>query len=233
MAYDISLTGYEKSSLDQYTRDALRGIAIRYGMSLNKIIESKTNKNELIELIKDNKEFQKANPNLVSSSDIKPPIGDVVRKNRGNKSRSTDWYTNELMNLLLPEQKKDINEEDTGFISVGNVYFFLYSAKFPQNYKYWDQHPLVYILDIKGNQFFGANFHYITPQVRSGFARSLINKNSIPTFPKQTLHNYIFSGVVSGFMKVSEKDLDSVVTLPTEKFVDRNGQPVNSSNVWS
>ena len=56
-------------------------------------------------------------------------IADDIRKQAGNKYRSSDWWTNSLMNELRSQQKRDINEADTGFIKPGNLVFFLYSAK--------------------------------------------------------------------------------------------------------
>ena len=75
-------------------------------------------------------------------------IADDIRKQAGNKYRSIDWWTNSLMNELRNQQKRDINEADTGFIKPGDLVFFLYSAKYPQRYEYWDKHPLSYVLDI-------------------------------------------------------------------------------------
>ena len=54
-------------------------------------------------------------------------IADDIRKQAGNKYRSIDWWTNSLMNELRNQQKRDINEADTGFIKPGDLVFFLYS----------------------------------------------------------------------------------------------------------
>ena len=52
-------------------------------------------------------------------------IADDIRKQAGNKYRSSDWWTNSLMNELRNQQNRDINEADTGFIKPGNLVFFL------------------------------------------------------------------------------------------------------------
>lgn len=161
-------------------------------------------------------------------------IADDIRKQAGNKYRSIDWWTNALMNELRNKQKRDINEEDTGFIKPGDLVFFLYSAKYPQRYEYWDKHPLSYVLDISYAEgwFLGANLHYLNPQYRGGVAQSFLNKEGIVNAPKKTLHKYLFSGVMTEFFKVPEAEWKEVSLLPTEKFVDKRGQPVFKTKVW-
>ena len=161
-------------------------------------------------------------------------IADDIRKQAGNKYRSIDWWTNSLMNELRNQQKRDINEADTGFIKPGDLVFFLYSAKYPQRYEYWDKHPLSYVLDISFAEgwFLGANLHYINPQYRGGVAQSFLNKEGVVNAPKKTLHKYLFSGVMTEFFKVPEKEWREVSLLPTEKFVDKRGQPVFKTKVW-
>jgi hypothetical protein len=158
---------------------------------------------------------------------------DIIRQ-AGIKNRSSSWYANALMNELLNFQKKDINEEDTGFIKPGDLVFFLYSAKYPQKYKFWDKQPLSYVIevDMRRGLFLGSNLHYINPQYRGGIAQSYINKSGNINAPRKTLHNYLFSGVMSDLFKVPESDWRDVSLLPTERFVDKRGQPVFKSKVW-
>jgi hypothetical protein len=161
-------------------------------------------------------------------------IAEEVRKQAGKKYRSIDWWTNTLMNELRNYQQKNINEADTYFIVPGDLVFFLYNAKYPQRYEYWDMHPLSYIIEVNPREgsFLGANLHYLNPQYRGGVAESFLNKEGIVNAPKKTLHKYLFSGVMSDFFKVPEKDWREVSLLPTEKFVDKRGQPVFKTRVW-
>lgn len=161
-------------------------------------------------------------------------IAEEIRRQAGKKYRSIDWWTNSLMNELSNIQKPDINQEDTGYISPGDLVFFLYSAKYPQRYEYWDQHPLSYIIEVNFSEgwFLGANLHYLNPQYRGGFAESFLNKSGNINAPKKTLHKYLFSGVMTELFKVPESEWREVSLLPTEKFVDKRGQPVFKSKVW-
>ena len=51
-------------------------------------------------------------------------IAEKIIKEAGKKYRSTDWWTNSLMNELMNVQDKDISESGTGYIKPGDLVFF-------------------------------------------------------------------------------------------------------------
>lgn len=161
-------------------------------------------------------------------------IAEDIKRRAGAKFYGTNWWTNQLMNELYQYQKKNINQADTFFIQPGDLIFFSYSAKYPQKYPYWDRYPLTYVIEVQPRQgfFFGSNLHYLNPQYRGGVAKSYLNKSGIVNAPKKTLHKYLFSGVMSDLFKVPEEDWVGVSLLPTEKFVDKNGQSFPKYRVW-
>jgi hypothetical protein len=161
-------------------------------------------------------------------------IAKNILERAGKNYRSADWWTNMLMNELMNYQQKNYNELETNFIVPGDLVFFLYSAKYPQKYPYWDKHPLTYIIEVNPREgtFFGSNLHYLNPQYRGNVALSYLNKEGIVNAPKKTLHKYLFSGVMSNLFKVPQKEWKEVSILPTEKFVDKRGQPVFKTKVW-
>jgi hypothetical protein len=159
---------------------------------------------------------------------------DIKRKAGRTGYKSSNWYTDTLMNELSSYQRKDINQLDTNFIIPGDLVFFLYSAKYPQKYKFWDQHPLVYIIDIKPREglFFGSNVHYLNPSYRGSIVKSYLNKGGIVNAPKKTLKNYLFGNVVTDLLKIPKDDWEGVSVLPTEKFVDKKGASFPKYKVW-
>jgi hypothetical protein len=161
-------------------------------------------------------------------------ISEEITKRSGKIFRSGNWWSNELMNSLRNYQRKNINELDTNFISPGDLVFFLYSAKYPQKYKFWDQHPLVYIIDISPREgiFFGSNVHYLNPSYRGSVTKSYLNKYGEVNAPRKTLKNYLFANVVTELFKVPKDDWEGVSLLPTESFVDKKGQKVPKYRVW-
>ena len=78
-------------------------------------------------------------------------IADKILKEAGKKFRSASWYTNALMNELS-NQEKDISQIDTDFIIPGDLVFFMYSAKYPQKYLFWDRQPLAYVINVNPRQ---------------------------------------------------------------------------------
>jgi hypothetical protein len=162
-------------------------------------------------------------------------ISDDIRKRAGRAGyKSGNWYTNSLMNELEQYQKRNINQADTYFITPGDLIFFMYSAKYPQKYKFWDQHPLVYVMEVHPSKglFFGSNLHYLNPSYRGIYAKSYLNKKGMANAPRKTLKNYLFANVSTNLYKIPEDDWVGVSLLPTESFVNKRGAKVPKHQVW-
>jgi len=165
-------------------------------------------------------------------------ISEDIRKRAGIlgflRVRNEQWYTNELLNELQNFQVKNYNQSDTFFITPGDLIFFMYSAKYPQKYKFWDQHPLVYVIDVNPRKglFFGSNLHYLNPSYRGGYAKSYLNKMGAASAPRKTLKNYLFGNVMSDLYKVPKDDWEGISLLPTERFVDKKGRKISNQVPW-
>lgn len=162
-------------------------------------------------------------------------ISEEIKRRSGKFGyKSSNWYTNSLLNELQLVQKKDINQLDTNFIIPGDLIFFLYSAKFPQKYKFWDQHPLVYVIEVRPRDglFFGSNLHYLSPSYRGSVVKTYLNKGGQVNAPRKTLKNYLFGNVITDLYKVPKDDWEGVSLLPTEKFIDKRGSSYPKYKVW-
>ena len=148
--------------------------------------------------------------------------------------RNSNWYTDSLLNELETVQHRSSSQADTHFIEPGDLVFFLYSAKYPQKYRFWDQHPLAYVLEINPRKglFLGANLHYLNPSYRGSYALSLLNKEGEGFAPRKTLKNYLFANIQTTLYKVPTDDWEGVSLLPTEKFVDRKGRSISNHIIW-
>ena len=136
-----------------------------------------------------------------------------------------EWYANQLFTEL-----SEVGEQRMP--QLGELCFFLYGAAFPEDYPYYDQRPLTYVLDYKEDKLFGANLHYLNPSYRDAIAGSLINKYGA-TLPKKTLHSYFFSNIEGIYvLPPSAAEYASVAELITERFVDKYGKKVGSQMVW-
>lgn len=227
------LTGYEKKNLSSYDVSQLRAIAKTYGIKRY----SRLTKDQLISTIQSNRSYQKANPNpsprkerisqdpSVITQKIDFTIAERIIQNASGSPKTRDWYANELMNELS-------EYGEIRFPKVGELCFFYYSAKWADKLPWYDRRPLVYIMDIQGDRLFGANLHYLNPDYRDAVAGSLINKKEA-YLPEKTLHSYLFSGLSDIFIvPYSSKEWAEISLLPTEQFVDKYGNKVESQRVW-
>lgn len=160
-------------------------------------------------------------------------IAEEIKKEAGKKNRSGDWYIATLQEKLAPLQDPDINESDTGGISVGDLVFFQYGAAFPDKYEFWDLQPLAFVLDFRNDGFIGANLHYINPDYRDAVAKSLINKGRGSIVPKNSLHYYRYNGIGSLYKIPESEDWESISLLPTERFIGRNGMKYPKHKAWN
>ena len=162
------------------------------------------------------------------------PIGDVIIKDTiTGKRRSREWFSSRLVDELKKVQDDVPDLDAVCGVSPNNLYFFTYSAKYAKELKYWDTRPLVYVLELLGTGFYGYNLHYINPVFRKVVAKSLKKNNSTRFAPEECFHQYLCTGILTNPLKVPKDSWESVAFLPTENFIDKNGQPVASSKVWS
>lgn len=227
-----ALTGHEKKDLKLYDVQQLKAIAKRYSIPGY----SRLTKKQLISEIEANKKFQETKP--TTTRRIPPPpqastvtqsedltIAERVIKESGGFAKSKDWYANELMNELS-------KYGEIRFPKVGDLCFFYYSAAYPDRYPWYDRRPLAYILEIQEDRMLGANLHYLNPDYRDAVAGSLINKKGA-YMPDKTLHTYLFSGLGDIFIVPPDsKEWAEISLLPTEYFVDKYGNKVESQRVW-
>jgi hypothetical protein len=136
-----SYTGHEKS-LGSYSRDQLRSIAISHGIKLSFIIEKKFSKNQLIDAIKENKQYQSSKPSLTQSSRVA-----ILKKNIQGMV-SPDQIMKEIMKIFKEVHSTAIP---------GYYYTYIYD---PITKGPYDQFPLIAMIDRSGNGYRGLNFHW-------------------------------------------------------------------------
>jgi hypothetical protein len=165
-------------------------------------------------------------------------IADEINKLTGGKTQSKAWYREQLEEKLGQiDWKNEDDDIDTENINpYGNIYYFTYQAEYPYNYPYYDRFPMAYIINIdpaKGKMF-GANLHYLPPQIREGVAGSLINKGGEwrGIVPEICLHTYFIANCGT-FMRVPSKEWKGLSKLPVQDFRSPNGRYVSDSKVWS
>ena len=168
---------------------------------------------------------------------VSGPVFDQIQKDAAGKRRSKEWYRSKLIEYLNSTYSEDDDtpddeSEERGGVEPGEMYFFSYSAKFPEKYDYYDLYPLVYVVETGADYFLGANLHYLSPTIRRGYATSLINSGDGIVVPNKTIHRYLFSQIQSSFNRVTPDNYAGVSVLPVEQFIDASGDTILSRKVW-
>ena len=153
----------------------------------------------------------------------------IIERANVTASTGTDWYANELRSELTSlGAEMSVNE-----IRVGDFLFFGYTAEYPERYPYYDRRPLAYIMDMKNDKMLGCNVHYLNPEIRDGFAESMLNKSAIqvPSVFNKTIHSYLYTNISSVF-RVPAGEYGDIARLVTEDFIDREGKTYDITAVW-
>jgi hypothetical protein len=158
----------------------------------------------------------------------------LASKQRGFAAKSYSWYKE---NVPVIAKKNDIYKtlvtlDETLVPSGGNLYLFEYNATWAKKLPFYDEFPLVYMLQ-GGTKFFGANLHYLNYPTRYKVLKSIISGR--PTIPKQCFHNYVYEGLETPLFKINNDDWMTSIFLPLESFVSRQKgsyKQVSKSYVW-
>lgn len=163
-----------------------------------------------------------------------PTIFDEVKQLAGSEPRSYSWYRDTVRALATTHDvyRTMGTLEDTMIPSSGELYMFEYKATYAQKLKYYDEFPLVYVLE-GGKKFYGANLHYLNHRSRMNVILGL--ENGRAKFPKQCYHYYVISGLETPLFKINRADYKTAIFLPVENFVTRRKgmyQQHSKSAVW-
>lgn len=222
------LTGHELNSLQDYTRDQLRAVALKYGIAN----ASRKTGEEVIDLIIKSKGYKEAEKKSYQT------IFEKVREKTQGESKSITWYRSTLKSLVnsIKKEPSRMNEQEK-FDSIGalvnqdqninrrtifpgHLCFFEYKAETP-SLPYYDKYPLVYVLSVSGSEFYGANLHYLNYKKRLIVISKL--KEGLIDIPKKILHKYLNKRCKSLFLDLAKQEWTTASNLPVEDFVLMKG----------
>ena len=150
-------------------------------------------------------------------------IAEDIKEQALGSRRDGAWYINALSNALSEVQNIDVSTQDTGGISVGDLFFFSYSPSFPERYEFWDTQPRAVALTFYRDGFLGCNLHYVNPDYRDSVAVSLLNSGGGASVPKNAIHKYLYSGIGNLQKVPRSEDWGEISKFPTEQFIQQNG----------
>lgn len=172
-----------------------------------------------------------------------------IREQAGSQNKSLTWYKNQVRTLtgLTPERLLSQIPEQVTRVIPGNMYMFLYEAKYKETLPYWDQFPLVIPFRQTPGGFFGINIHYLpygerfkllgylhdlaTDQTKTEGTKlqlswSVLNSSSKYDSIKPCVKRYLYEYLNSRFLQIQYPDWTTASLLPVERFQKKTKQHV-------
>ena len=166
-------------------------------------------------------------------------------------SQSLNWYRQKISSLYgNVEIESDLKSDITDYYELkSNLFIFKYEPKHKETLKYYDEFPLVLVLEESDKGFLGLNFHYLDRILRSRFMNNLYKFERYSDANKQLVINitydqmkysgalryfrpcikrYLTYHVKSPFYRLHPSEWDMALFLPIERFVK-----ASKGAVWS
>ena len=163
-----------------------------------------------------------------------------IRLRAGDTDRSATWYASQVRNYAKHlNNPSEVWSSDLGKfadrLEVGQMYLFEYDPKWKKDLVYYDQFPLIIMVDPLPNGFSGINLHYLPPMARAALLDKLLPATELKTQSKLSsswaaVRNFSKFPEVRGSVKkyltaqagkmyqVNPHNWKSAIFLPTQKF---------------
>lgn len=162
-----------------------------------------------------------------------------------------DWFREKAQEVTSLNTQKIIsqsNENSRQMFRLGRLYLFAYDAKNKDTLPYYDQFPLIFLLQPAEGGFMGLNMHYLPPMFRARLMDSLydllsnkemnettklnmtyklLNSATKYKYFKPTLKRYLIGQMKSKFIEIPPEQWEISLFLPLQKFAG-----ATSSKVW-
>ena len=175
----------------------------------------------------------------LAAKGIKPNT-DSARKWFQKKARDSRINRQQLLNSSDRSENRPI---------VGHMYCYAYDPKWKAKLPYYDEFPLIFVVEPAPSGFIGINLHYVSPRNRLLLMDSLTKISTDNRYDSKTklalsynilkglskynmmkpcLKRYLYSQVKSNFVKINANEWDIAIFLPVQKF-----KKAAASTVWS
>ena len=162
------------------------------------------------------------------------------------------WFMNRVQSFKVTPEKLMVGEGNTPFSMLGNMFFFMYDAKWKDELPYWDKFPLVIPMEFYRDSFLGINLHYIDYQSRAILLDKMQAVSSIKRIDehsrfkvrydtirnvarfrevKPCIKKYLYNHVRSPFLKVESSEWEVAIFLPVHRFVGAKAEDIWEGNV--
>lgn len=171
-----------------------------------------------------------------------PPNQSETNRQRETPGSTERWYQDMVKRLGAGRGNKTLQSdigEFTGSAQVGSMYVFSYDPKLADVLPYYDTVPVVVPFRIVSDGFYGLNFHYLAPMLRTALLDRMIDLtasqpltnttrmsltwrllNNASRFPgvNTSVKRYLYSQIGSRLLKVYPKDWKKTILLPIDNF---------------
>jgi len=162
------------------------------------------------------------------------------------------WYRDTAKGFSRVNEEQLLNGDKTRLVNKikpGNMYMFMYDAKYKDTLPYYDRFPMVFPFRVEGDRFWAINLHYLPHRLRAQLMDSLydlvnnqrydettriqgtyamLNRAARHRLIQPCVKQYLFSQLNSKFMYVYPSEWDIALFLPLERF-----QNSTKSQVWA
>lgn len=168
-----------------------------------------------------------------------------------NTEESHQWFIKQLQNIRNISRKALLTDDKLRTRSkplIGRMFMYFYDPKGKETLPYYDQFPLIIMVEPAKDGFYGLNLHYLPPRVRAVFFDKLMEYSNNKKINDKTrlmltynllsstrklrafepcFKRYLYSHVTSRIVEVPPASWEAALFLPTDSFVY-----VDRKTVW-
>jgi len=146
---------------------------------------------------------------------------------RGTKE-SVYWFTRRIRKdspVKIDDVVKPLNR---GRITPGKMFAYTYNPKLKDKLSYYDNNPLVIVLELTTDGWYGANLHYLPPKLRAELMEAVLTKKHSPIqivksleaspLTKPCLKRYLVGQLVTRPKEIPQDEWEIAIQLPFESF---------------
>jgi len=167
-----------------------------------------------------------------------------------NTPAARNWFRNKVRDTRVNRQKlMAAADRLEARPQIGSMYCYAYDPKWKKKLEYYDEFPLIFVVEPSPGGFIGINLHYVSPRNRIVLMDSLTKISTDKNYNKKTklalsynilkglskynmikpcLKRYLYGQVKSNFVKIDANEWDIAIFLPVQKF-----RKAAASTVWS
>jgi len=167
-----------------------------------------------------------------------------------NTNAAREWFRKKVRDTRINRQKlMNATDRAASMPRTGFMYCYSYDPKHKKKLEYYDEFPLIFVVEPAKGGFIGINLHYVSPRNRIMIMDALTRITTDKKYNSQTklamsynilkslskynmiqpcLKRYLYSQVKSNFVKIDANEWDIAIFLPVQKF-----RKAPASQVWS